>query len=637
LIGQNQISRGYNNILKKRDHSEVISQNIKTIIGREPNEGELSFIIKWYQTHFKEKLISSLVNSDEGDRVLFSANHCIGNSKFNKSSINKTIMRAINDIQCKGGKVEKILLYCQSPHSEIKGIKGKIRRVQQFANRKNMKTYFSFSNLHQEISIIVFAISKSIQKKHMSNVNKGDLVLLFSCSPDEPDLGAFLNGLAYSSGCCIIKRVENNDIPFSIASFSRFFQKGITINKTWEIKSKNTFIASIINKEAESLIKNLAIKYKISLSTLGTVSSESDPVLRFPEPTKIDLPISCLEIFNNDHFTNLELNNQVQIRKEIKESIKTKRSSLSFNDTLLELMSADECIETSKNSINDSNRMYSFAEEQKISNFDAKRGAEAAFASAIRKIVSHGVIPEMASLTFNFPKKLSDNDYNYIREFSEGIKFASSILDVPVLSANVFFDSNGKFPLSTIIANGPISKDSNPISSSFKNPGDFILSLGSHRGELRFSVYARIMECEEVGPLPMIDLIMERQIRQVILTGNQIGIIKSVTNVSEGGLSTSIANSIIKGGNNIGARIHLSTKIENKELLFGETRGFFLISISEESMIEIERLCMNLGVPCTAIGRVTDNGQYTFNDLIDIKCDKLIENQEKSKNQLSAY
>ena len=49
-------------------------------------------------------------------------------------------------------------------------------------------------------------------------------------------------------------------------------------------------------------------------------------------------------------------------------------------------------------------------------------------------------------------------------------------------------------------------------------------------------------------------------------------------------------------------------------------------------MIEIERLCMNLGVPCTAIGRVTDNGQYTFNDLIDIKCDKLIENQEKSKN-----
>ena len=145
------------------------------------------------------------------------------------------------------------------------------------------------------------------------------------------------------------------------------------------------------------------------------------------------------------------------------------------------------------------------------------------------------------------------------------------------------------------------------------------------------------MECEEVGPLPMIDLIMERQIRQVILTGNQIGIIKSVTNVSAGGLSISIANSIIEGGQNIGARIHLSTKIQNEELLFGETRGLFLISISEESMIEIERLCMNLGVPCTAIGRVTDNGQYTFNDLIDIKCDKLIENQEKSKNQLSAY
>ncbi len=629
MIGQNQISRGYNNILKKRDDSQAISQKIKTIIGREPNEEELSFLIKWHQAHFREKLISSLVKSDEGDRILFSANHSIGKSDFNK-----TIMRLINDIQCKGGKVEKIFLYCRSPYSEIKGVKGKIRRIQEFANRKNMKAYFSFSNLHQEISIVAFAMSKSIQKQHISNVNKGDLVLLFSCSPDGPDLGAFLNGLAYSSGCSIIKIVEHNDIPFSIASFSRIFQKGITINKTWEIKSKNTFIASIINKEAKFLIKDLARKYKISLSTLGTVSSESDSVLRLPEPTKIDLPISCLDIFNYDHFTTLELNNQVQIRNEIKESTKNQGASLSFNDTLLELISTDECIETSKNSIDDSSWLYSFAEEQKIANFDAKRGAEAAFASAIRKIVSHGVIPEMTSLAFNFPQKLSDNDYNYIREFREGIKSASSILDVPVLSANVFFDSNFKFPLSTIIANGRISKDSNPISSAFKNPGDFILSLGSHRGELGFSVYARIMGCEGVGLIPMIDLIMERQIRQVILTGNQIGIIKSVTNVSAGGLSTSIANSIIKGGQNIGARIHLSTKIQNEELLFGETRGLFLISISEESMIEIERLCMNLGVPCTAIGRVTNNGHYTFNDLIDIKCDKLIEHQEKSKNRL---
>ena len=63
MIGQNQISRGYNNILKKRDHSEAISHNIKTIIGREPNEGELSFIIKWHQTHLIENLISSLVKN----------------------------------------------------------------------------------------------------------------------------------------------------------------------------------------------------------------------------------------------------------------------------------------------------------------------------------------------------------------------------------------------------------------------------------------------------------------------------------------------------------------------------------------------------------------------------------------------
>ncbi len=134
MIGQNQISRGYNNILKKRDDSQAISQKIKTIIGREPNEEELSFLIKWHQAHFREKLISSLVKSDEGDRILFSANHSIGKSDFNK-----TIMRLINDIQFKGGKVEKIFLYCRAPYSEIKGMNGKIRRIMEFANKKHMK------------------------------------------------------------------------------------------------------------------------------------------------------------------------------------------------------------------------------------------------------------------------------------------------------------------------------------------------------------------------------------------------------------------------------------------------------------------------------------------------------------------
>ena len=85
-----------------------------------------------------------------------------------------------------------------------------------------------------------------------------------------------------------------------------------------------------------------------------------------------------------------------------------------------------------------------------------------------------------------------------------------------------------------------------------------------------------------------------------------------------------MAHAIIASAQGVGARIHLSSKIRNDQLLFGETRGLTIISVSEESIIEIERLCMNSGVPCTAIGRVTSDGQYTFNELIKLKREKLV-------------
>ncbi len=73
----------------------------------------------------------------------------------------------------------------------------------------------------------------------------------------------------------------------------------------------------------------------------------------------------------------------------------------------------------------------------------------------------------------------------------------------------------------------------------------------------------------------------------------------------------------------IGAKIHLSRKLTNEELLFGETQGLVIVTLSEEDIMEFERICMSVGVPSTTIGRVTNTNQYTFNDLININADKL--------------
>jgi len=203
-----------------------------------------------------------------------------------------------------------------------------------------------------------------------------------------------------------------------------------------------------------------------------------------------------------------------------------------------------------------------------------------------------------------------------------------------VNSARVWFSENIASPLLTVAVSGLSDSVAPELTAGFKDVGDFILMLGSHRGELGCSVYARLKLGSADGPVPMVDLAMERQMREIVLTGNKVGLIKSVIHLSAGGLAATVAHALICGGTGLGARIHVSSKIRNDELLFGETEGLTIISVAEESIIEIERLCMNSGVPCTAIGRVTDNGIFTFNDLLKVKVEKLHESQKEGRKKI---
>jgi len=53
--------------------------------------------------------------------------------------------------------------------------------------------------------------------------------------------------------------------------------------------------------------------------------------------------------------------------------------------------------------------------------------------------------------------------------------------------------------------------------------------------------------------------------------------------------------------------------------LFGETQGLVLVTIQENDLMDFERVCMTIGIPATTIGRVTNDGIYSFNDSIKLK------------------
>ncbi len=157
----------------------------------------------------------------------------------------------------------------------------------------------------------------------------------------------------------------------------------------------------------------------------------------------------------------------------------------------------------------------------------------------------------------------------------------------------------------------------------FRSAEQFITILGSLRGELGNSLYRQQIYDDDAGTLPAIDFGMERRLGEVLTQGTQERLVQSACAIGRGGLAMALADCLIRSEAGIGARIHLSRKLLPEELLFGETQGTVMIALEENDLMEFERICMNVGIPSTTIGRVTDDDHFRFNDLIDIAVNDL--------------
>jgi len=259
----------------------------------------------------------------------------------------------------------------------------------------------------------------------------------------------------------------------------------------------------------------------------------------------------------------------------------------------------------------------------RYSYLDPRMGGRCAIVGAARKVVCRGASPK-AALTSVLMGDLEDPEAYYLfKEMIEGMAEVCREFQISVVSKDINSESGVSIPTPVVGVVGLIDDARRILSPEFKNANDFIIMLGSHRGELGGSEYQRIVYQSLEGPPPVVDISMEGRVHEIILMLHKVGLIKSACDVSIGGLAVALSHCLIASKERLGARIHMSSKIREDELLFGETQGLFLITIDEDSLIEIERLCMRIGVSCTAIGRVTDDGIFSFNKWIKVKVDKL--------------
>ena len=258
---------------------------------------------------------------------------------------------------------------------------------------------------------------------------------------------------------------------------------------------------------------------------------------------------------------------------------------------------------------------------------DPKTGGKIAVAEASRNVICSGGRPLAITDGLNFGNPEKPGIFWQLEQAVSGMAEACNFLKLPVTGGNVslYNETEGEaiYPTPVVGAVGLIEKNEHTTTQFFQNSDDVLLLLGETKNELGGSAYLKEIHGKEEGPPPASDLVVEQRIHEILITGTKVGLISSAAAVSLGGLAVTIAQMILLSKDGTGARIHMSSKIRDDELLFGETQGLYIITVEEDSIMELERLCMQIGVTCTAIGRVTDKALYTFNNLLSVKLPEL--------------
>jgi len=383
----------------------------------------------------------------------------------------------------------------------------------------------------------------------------------------------------------------------------------------------------VMNKGEQEYFCDLMKEKKCNYMELGRLRKEFNIDLYHKNKVVGHIPISILTRLVNQNPNRSEIKIQTSIPSAHESKLKEKNQ---FNDALIRLMKKNNKTETlqpiQKKILKRANiafiknysRLYGLAVNDNDTKHytDYKMKSIAAIANSTRHLSCAGIRPEVCS---GFVA-VSNGNLEEKGSYLSGIQSAGKHLNINV--QHVSFEQTDN-PMDGEFCSGGTGIGNALFPDDFPCANLFISMIGSHRGELGGSQYLSLINQETTGTQPVVDLLMESRLQETILTGIQGGLVQSARAVGAGGIAVSIAKSFGKN-TKLGARIHFSRKLKIDELLFGETQGLVIVTIKETDLMEFERVCMTIGIPATTIGRVTDDGVYSFNEAIKLPVSKLV-------------
>jgi phosphoribosylformylglycinamidine synthase len=246
-------------------------------------------------------------------------------------------------------------------------------------------------------------------------------------------------------------------------------------------------------------------------------------------------------------------------------------------------------------------------------------GAKQIVCESWRNLISVGAKPIAITNCLNFGNPEKEKNMGEFVECVQGIIEASKYLDYPVVSGNVSFynetKDKGIKPTPSIGGVGLIKDYKKMVTMDLKEVDNLIIVVGKTEGHLDQSIFARNILAEKKGPPPEINLFNEKNNGETILKLTDEGFVKSVHDISLGGIIIGLAKMCIKGKK--GVKINKIKTLVNKfQYFFGEDQSRYIIEINKYNLKKVKEILNNNSVYYDELGIVVEKDIIIENEPI---------------------
>jgi phosphoribosylformylglycinamidine synthase len=244
---------------------------------------------------------------------------------------------------------------------------------------------------------------------------------------------------------------------------------------------------------------------------------------------------------------------------------------------------------------------------------DPYEGGKQAVAEAARNLAASGALPVAITDCLNFGSPERGEIMWQFAEAIRGISDACRALETPVVSGNVSFynETEGRavYPTPTVGMVGIMDSDKDGRGVSFPEANLDVILLGETRDELGGSEWQQMFMPDALAAPPRVDLDREKALIGVLLALDKEHLVRSVHDLSNGGLAVALADSSMEG---IGCHVELAGHADALDpvgLLFSESQARAVVSAPKDATQRVLALAARSGVPAKRIGH-TAHGSF---------------------------